>query len=482
MSDILQKIHRLGKPEIFFRLLGVVYFFAFSSLAFQILGLIGSQGILPVHNFLEVVKSEYGRAGYYLVPTAFWVSSSDFSLQLCCGAGIFLSLLLISGFLTFSSLPKCLKPAGLFLLWFFYLSLVTAGQEFMVFQWDSLLLEMGFLSFILAIHFIFTESSTGVVFLFRFLLFRLMFMSGVVKLLSGDPSWRDLTALSYHYETQPLPTWIAWYLHLLPQWIHQVCVAIVFIIETILPFFIFFPWKWRRWAFAGFVVLQVSIIVTGNYGFFNWLTLLLCLTLLPSFKLARQSLKSRFGLRRVSFQSAIGLLVVLGITRIYGQGWGWSAVPYPLRKVLSVSEPFALVNSYGLFAVMTRTRKEIIVEGSDDAKYWVEYSFKWKPVNITQAPQFIAPHQPRLDWLFWFAALSDYSKTPWISAFFYKILQGSQPVLNLLNESSFAAKPPKYLRAMIYEYEFSSLTEKRELGVWWRRKNPRFFSPILSLR
>jgi len=261
---------------LFLRLLGLIYLCAFASLWGQLRALIGSHGLLPAVDYLRAVEAATGPARFWALPTLAWLNASDAFIQLLCGAGIVLALLLIVGLLPIPALA---------LLWLAYLSLVNIGQDFLSFQWDALLLETGFLAMFWAPNGVFPRlkheapPSLGAVWLLRWLLFRLMFFSGVVKLASGDPAWRDLTALSYHYQTQPLPTPLAWYLYQLPLSFHKLSTALTLAVELIVPFAIFAPRRLRLLGAAVLISLQVLIMASGNYAFFNLLAIVLCLTL-----------------------------------------------------------------------------------------------------------------------------------------------------------------------------------------------------------
>ena len=264
---------------VFLRLLGAIYLIAFASLSVQVIGLIGEEGILPVSHYLEVVQESRGSEAYRILPTLCWLNSSDAMLQVLCWGGTVLALLLSLGV---SSVPV------LVLLWVFYLSLSVAGQTFLSFQWDTLLLETGFLAIFYAPTQLLPRPSTErrpsvvVRWLLWFLLFKLMFLSGITKVVSQDATWSDWTALTYHYETQPIPTGTSWFMHQFPDWFQKLSCGMMYFIEIITPFVIFVPPRWRvvRWVTAGVLIgLQLMILLTGNYGFFNWLSIVLCLTL-----------------------------------------------------------------------------------------------------------------------------------------------------------------------------------------------------------
>jgi lipase maturation factor 1 len=460
---------------LFLRTLGAVYLFAFASFAVQAAGLIGSHGISPVAEYLRSLREYYG-AVYWQVPTLFWVNAGDGMIKAVGIAGICLSVLLVLG------LRWRILRVALFML---YLSLVTAGQEFMGYQWDALLLEAGFLAILLG-------SSPIVVWLYRWLLFRLMFLSGAVKLASGDPSWRHFTALPVHYVTQPLPTPVAWYVYQLPAWFQRGSVGFVFLVELVVPFLIFAPRRVRFLAARAMVALQILILLTGNYAFFNVLTISFCLFLIDdSFfrrvlpKTVSSSVTSATTYERspVWSRAACGAfaafaLFVGGFQVARTFGLRWSLADATIRTV----SPLQIINSYGLFAVMTTTRPEIVIEGSNDGVTWLAYEFKYKPGDLTRRPAWVAPHQPRLDWQMWFAALGDYQSDPWIVRFMARLLQGSPEVLGLLGRNPFPEGAPHYVRAMLYLYRFTSPAERRSTGAWWKRELKGVYVPAVSLR
>ena len=464
-----------------------------------------------------VEQKDIGLERYHLLPTLCWFSASDGFLRLLCAAGCALSILLIAN----------IAPAPcLFLLWLIYLSLASVCSVFLSFQWDALLLETGFLAIFFAPLQFFPgwlkspEPSRVVLWLLRWLLFRLMFESGMVKLISGDPTWRNLTALNFHYETQPLPTWVGWYAHQLPESVQKFCVAAMFTIELAVPFFIFLP---RRVRFAGcwlLILLQVVILLTGNYCFFNLLTIALCLLLLDDAAIRKSGSgknggaswpgKYSTGIGEIRWKKlwvtlpcrprrpapvedadGVGLfgsmlplaVVVLLVTvpQVWEMVHGVRARSAWPEAVGDWLRPFSSVNSYGLFAVMTTTRPEIIIEGSNDGKTWQAYEFKYKAGDLQHRPAFVAPHQPRLDWQMWFAALGNYRQNPWFVEFCRRLLEGSPDVLKLMGRNPFPAAPPRYLRAVLYEYHFSNFQQRREQGVWWRRELRGEYLPPVSL-
>jgi hypothetical protein len=469
--------------RLFLRLLGVVYLAAFLSLWVQVHGLIGSRGILPIGEYLADVRTVTGLERYALVPTLCWLDPGDRFLDGLCGGGVVLSGLLILG----------VAPAPvLLLLWTFYLSLTVAAQEFLGYQWDNLLLEAGLLSIFFAPPQLCPRldreapPSPLLLWLLRWLLFRLVFGSGVAKLLSGDPTWRDLTALSYHYETQPLPTWTSWYMHQLPEWFQAPSVLFTFAAELLVPLGYFGPRRVRHLACAVTVALQLLIAATGNFGFFNLLTIVLCLPLLDDdcFPARWRARVGTDGPRRRgwprwllgAFTAVIVALSVLmflpGGHRLHGPGW--------LTQASRLALSFRSVNRYGLFAVMTTRRPEIIVEGSDDGVTWLAYEFRWKPGNVRRAPAFTGPHLPRLDWQMWFAALQDYRENPWLERFLQRLLEGSPDVVGLLGHNPFPEQPPRFVRAVLYDYHFTDSATRAQTGAWWQRQKLGLYAPVLQ--
>jgi predicted DCC family thiol-disulfide oxidoreductase YuxK len=480
--------------QIFARGLGLIFFCAFLSLEVQLLGLLGSRGIMPASEFLAAAHEQLGSSASLEAPSIFWLGNSDGTLTGACLAGIVLSGVMIGGF--------CPGACAL-LCWGLYLSFCSIGSPFLDFQWDTLLLETALLA---AIYLPWrlrpkwneiSRLSTLGRWLLWWLTFRLMFESGVVKLSSGDPTWRDLTALTYHYETQPLPLWTAWYAAQSPLWILKAETVTVYFIEIVVPFLIFAPRRLRRSAALAMIGLQVVILATGNYAFFNWLTILLCIPLLDDlfwparwrrFLLGSDHPKSA-GVRWLPWLFAVPsvLLVVVTGAQLGGSlsagneeegeilhGIGrfthlatLSILPsnWP-RSVATAVSPWRSFNSYGLFRVMTTERREIIVEGSNDGEHWRTYEFRWKPGDVLARPRLVAPHQPRLDWQMWFAALGDIRENMWFVRFLGCLFRGSPDVLALLENNPFPDHPPRYLRAEIYHYHFTHFGDG---AAWWRR-------------
>jgi predicted DCC family thiol-disulfide oxidoreductase YuxK len=488
---------------IFLRALGLIYLVAFVSLWTQITGLIGHNGILPTDQFMASAQQQCDLRGiglerFYLLPTLSWFDASDGFLNFQCAAGTVLAILLIIG----------IAPAPcLAFLWLIYLSLATVGRDFLGFQWDNLLLEAGFLAIFFSPLQLLPKLSREpppsrmILWLLRLLLFKLMFSSGCVKLLSGDPNWRNLTALTFHYQTQPLPTWLGWYANQLPLAFQKFSCAAMFAIEIGAPFVILAPRRIRFLGCAALVSLQVLILLTGNYTFFNFLAIALCLLLLDDFVLQRiiplhlhrllppnsQLIASQPSTLNRRWPHAITVplaVVVLAISlfQMISMFGVRSSLLAPAAMLDGMLMPLRTVNSYGLFAVMTTERREIIVEGSDNGTTWRTYEFKYKPGDVDRRPGFVEPFQPRLDWQMWFAALGDYQQNPWFVGFCDRLLQGSPEVLALLAKNPFPGHPPKFVRAKFYNYHFTDAVERRVTGAWWRRELMGEYLPPVSVR
>ncbi len=477
--------------------IAIVYAIAFVSLAVQIEGLYGSRGILPAEGFVRMLGERFGDAAWREQPTLFlWLGTSDAMLEGVCWAGAGFAGLLFVGVMPTLSAAAC---------WVLYLSLFQIGRVFLGFQWDILLLEAGFLAIFLAPPRLRQradydpEPPRVAVWMIRWLLFRLMFASGLVKLLSDDPAWWNLTALEYHYWTQPLPTWTAWLASQLPALVQRASCALMFVIELGVPWFIFGTRRMRLTAFALLVLLQILIAATGNYTFFNLLTAVLCLSLLDDDALA--ALRARVWPRRVqkgvwpgdeprwrslrhagfalSVAAALPLAVAGGALMV-ARFAGFAVLPAPVASLVQALAPWHLTSSYGLFSVMTKTRREVVLEGSLDGKEWREYEFRWKPGDVARMPEFVAPHQPRLDWQMWFAALGDWKRSPWLVEVERRLLDGSPAVLALFAADPFDGERPRQVRAVLYDYRFTGMTEWQETGAWWTRRYLGPYSPVVS--
>jgi uncharacterized membrane protein YphA (DoxX/SURF4 family) len=479
----------VGPPEyrlvrwLFLRLLGGTFFIAFTSLGRQVLGLYGARGISPVKEWMGSERLRaLGPERFHLIPSVFWLGASDEALVRGCRTGQLLSLALM-----FNVAPRISAA----LLWGLYLSYAAAGREFLSFQWDVLLLEMGLLGVVTAPSGLRPgpgrdAPSALEVALFRVLLFRLYLGSGLSKLQSGDRTWRELTACSHYYETAPLPTRGGWYAHHLPLRAQKLSTAATLVLETAVPLLTFAPRRPRQLAFALFSLLQASIMATGNYGFFNVQSLVLGLWLLDDEALSRvlplvpaEPPRPR-PLWRTLLTSAAALpLLVLGASELLARFGLPRKSPEALERLKEWSRPLRSVNSYGLFSVMTVRRPEISIEGSDDGEQWREYVFRYKVSRLDEAPRQVAPYQPRLDWQMWFAALG--SPPGWLLSLLVRLLEGSPEVHALFAENPFPEHPPRYVRAVLYDYRMTDLATRRRTGAWWKRSELGLYVPPVAL-
>ncbi len=463
---------------LFARVLGAIFFCAFASLGLQIRGLAGARGIVPAGRWLDAVWNKYGASALWQVPTLCWFNASDTMLVLLCLLGLSLSVVLMWG--------ECFPGPCVLSTWALYLSLCWVTNPFLGFQWDALLLETALLAAVwlpwrwrpdwrhTSLR---TEAGRW---LLWWLLFRLMFESGMVKLASHDPTWRGLTALDYHFETQPLPLWTALLVHQLPELILCLSTGVMFAIELLAPFLVIAPRPWRHGAAWALIALQILIAATGNYAFFNLLTIGLCLLLFenaawparwrarfestgPKAKTAQPPPWAQFTTGMVL--ALVFLLTVQPLLASLGIVGKW---PAPFAALHRAAAPLMSFNGYGLFAVMTTSRHEIVVEGSNDGVNWRAYEFPWKPGDLNRRPRLVAPHQPRLDWQMWFAALGSVENNPWFVQFLQRLLEGSPEVLALMETNPFPESPPRYVRALVYDYHFTHFGD--DDARWWQRE------------
>ena len=468
------------------RWLAAMYLVAFLIALFQLRGLIGHDGILPADWFLGDVKRQLGARASWALPTLFWLNHSDAFMLAAVSLGALLSALALLG----------LSNAGVFaVLWLLYLSVIHVGQVFYSFGWEILLLELGILATFLAPprHFGALAPSPvplPVIWLLRWLAFRLMFGAGLIKI-RGDACWTDLTCLQFHYETQPNPSPLSWYFHQLPPAFHSGGVLFNHLVELVVPWGVFGPRKIRHIAGVLLVVFQVTLILSGNLSFLNWLTIGICLSCFDDGALLRVvPARFRAAVER-RLEAARGVVAESKLRK--RMVWGLVAVVAVLslnpivnmlstRQAMNASfEPFHLVNTYGAFGSVTRERKEIVLEGThdevlDELTEWKEYEFRCKPGDVAKRPCLITPYHYRLDWQMWFAALGDYRSQPWILRLVWELLEGNRTVAGLLLHDPFSERPPRYIRARFYLYHF---TLDRGQG-WWRRELVGEYLPPLS--
>ncbi|HVR41343.1 MAG TPA: lipase maturation factor family protein [Thermoanaerobaculia bacterium] len=448
---------------IWTRALGAIFFSAFYSLAFQIHGLIGPHGILPARDYLRAVHDALGWKAYWFVPTLLWFSASDRMLTAIVAIGIVASIAIV-----LNLWPR----ASIVVAFVCFLSFVAAAQEFSGYQSDGMLLEAAFLSLFLVprglrprlgAH---DPPSRAAIFLLQWEWFRIYFESGLVKLLSGEVQWRNLTAMDKYYENGPLPTWIGWHVQQLPHAFHAATALLTLIVELVVVWLLFVPHSRARLiAFAITTPLQIGIILTANYAFLNYLVLSLGFLLLDD-GVARSSLPvaRRRPIAVVALPLAFTLTILIFL----------SPSSFPARLV----EPFRIVNNYGLFAVMTRARYEIEFQGTRDGKTWIAYPFRSKPQDPREAPHIFAPYQPRFDWNLWFASLGTFENNLWVVNVQERLLQNEPSVLHLFRANPFRERPPVAVRAVIWQYWFTTRDERRRTGTWWRRELLGEYAPV----
>ncbi|MGB7283495.1 MAG: lipase maturation factor family protein [Candidatus Acidiferrum sp.] len=518
---------------IFLRALGLIYFSAFFSLVFQIRGLIGPEGILPAGAYLKSIGDQVGFARYWYAPTILWFSSGSHALVALCWVGMAASALLV-----FNLWPR----AMLVICFVCFLSFVSATGDFSGYQSDGMLLEAGFLSlFFVPSGFRPRLGMTrppvrAALYLLLWEWFRIYFESGVAKIMGGDPEWRNFTALDEYYQNGPLPTWIGWYVQHLPHWFHATTAFFTLALELVLIWTAFLPRRIRIALFFVVTPWQIGIILSANYTFLNYLVLMLGFLLLDdrflmqffpakwrkplldrapasglepsslgadalsileaqaspsataatngtaakkdSFRDNWEKLRSHLSPVRVTF--AAFLLTWIFYAATVQMVWMIYPVPFPTTPV-SLLDPFRIANRYGLFAVMTRGRYEIEFQGSNDGKTWVAYPFRFKPQALDKAPGIYAPYQPRFDWNLWFASLGDWRDNALVLHTERRLLSNDPDVLALFAANPFPQAPPQQVRAVLWQYWFTSMAEKKEHGLWWRRQFLGLYAPAIEL-
>ncbi|MEE2657617.1 MAG: lipase maturation factor family protein [Candidatus Latescibacterota bacterium] len=483
---------RLDPPELdyrltrwlFLRLLGLIYSCAFYVLLFQLEPLIGRNGLLPVRLYLDRFGASGG--GFFELPSLMWLHSGDGFMLALATFGLGLSLLLLVGYAT---------GAHLLALWFLYTSFVNVGQLFYGYGWEILLLETGFLAVFLCPfvgdgwrHRSLAPERT-VLWLLRWLLFRVMFGAGLIKI-RGDACWTDLTCLLYHYESQPIPNPISPLLHHMPAWFHAAGVLFNHLVELVAPFLLFATPR-VRWVGAGLIaVFQMILIVSGNLAFLNHLTIAVCVAGFDD-RLWVQVLPARFVSWVRTPNASVGPPVPKAPRR-------WAAavlllvVAYlsinPVTNLLSSRQAMNtsfdrlhLVNTYGAFGSVGKVRNEVILLGTTDPKpgphsEWKEYEFNCKPGDPTRRPCWMSPYHYRVDWQIWFAAMTDYRTQPWIVHFAYKLLVADPGALGLLARDPFNGERPTALRADLYRYRFAPVGDT----AWWLRERIGEYLPLLQ--
>jgi hypothetical protein len=462
---------------IWLRALGLIFLSAFYSLAFQITGLIGPRGILPAGEYLAEVHSVFAMPkALWFAPTLFWISSTDTALLAVTLLGAAASV-----FLVLNLAPRvCVAVAGVC-----FLSFIGAAQDFASYQSDGMLLEAGFISYFLAPRGLrprlgATDPAPRLaIFLLVWEWFRIYFESGVVKLLSGDAQWRAFTAMDHYYENGPLPTWIGWYVQQrLSHGFHAFTVVLIFLFELVIVWCAFLPRRFRLACFFLATFFQMGIILTANYAFLNYIVLCLGVLLLDDrfLRLPKPPAEPK----PTSWPVRIALGWILYATIVLAPGIS-HLLPRPLLWPAIALEPFRIANRYGLFAVMTSDRYEIEFQGSRDGVSWEPYPFRYKPQDPVRPPGIYAPYQPRFEWNLWFASLGQWREYSWVLRTELRLLEGSPTVLRLFARDPFPDRPPAYVRAVRWQYWFTTPEEKRTTGAYWRRQEKGLYAPELHL-
>jgi lipase maturation factor 1 len=524
---------RLIPRWLFLRALGVIYFSAFFSLLFQIRGLLGPSGILPAKDYLEAVTHAAGNLRYWYAPTLLWLNSGSHMLMGLCWVGLIASVLLLANIWPRGALAICFVC---------FLSFAGAASEFAGYQSDGMLLEAGFISLFLAppgfrpglarSH----PPIRASVFLLLWEWFRIYFESGVAKIASGDPQWRHLTAMDEYYQNGPLPTWIGWYVQHLPHWFHAATAFGTLMLELVLVWLLFLGRRGRIICFLIVTPWQIGVILTANYAFLNYLVLALGIFLLddrfllqyvparwrgkltmrlaalpltstgaaPAFEsrsilqpeqtdateageIRQNAHRAEWTRWRRQFHSLkLAAIAIVFLWLFYASTVElvWMIVPgFPLPSSPVVAlEPFRIAERYGLFAVMTPARYEIEFQGSNDGgKTWTPYPFRFKPQDVLKPPRIFAPYHPRFDWNLWFASLGDWRSNPIVPRTEKHLLNGDKDALSLFAGNPFPDKPPRRVRALLWQYWFTSVKEKRETGAWWKRESRGLYAPTLEI-
>lgn len=494
--------NRLFPRWIFLRLLGCIVISAFWPLLFQIRGLMGTDGILPVHDFLQAVTEQMAGKRFWFAPTVLWWHNGNHALTALCWIGM-----LAGAALVLNLWPR----VSIFIALLCYMSFVAAAQDFSGYQSDGMLLEALFISIFFAPAGLrpglgaASPPSRASLFLLQWEWFRIYFESGMVKLLSGDPQWHNLTAMDGYYQNGPLPTCVGYYIAHLPHRFHAGTALATLIMELVVVWMLFLPRRWRIVCFFIVTPWEMAVILTANYTFLNYIVLVLGVLLLDDRFLERcvprrfraipidpmfatlsvtesPAARARHGLALAhTTAGAVMLTWIFYATTVEMINMPLGMTPFSRDPIVAL-EPFRIANRYGLFAVMTNGRYEIEFQGSNDGGSWTPYPFRYKPQELDARPRIYAPWQPRLDWNLWFASLGDWHSYPIVPLTETRLLAGSPDVLGLFASNPFRNAPPKYVRAVIYQYWFTSLAEKRATGDWWKRQYMGVYAPVITRR
>jgi lipase maturation factor 1 len=491
---------RLIARWIFLRSLAAIYFSAFLSLAFQIKALIGPNGILPAQQYLSAIeRAVEGAQRFWYAPSLFWISSSSAMLMVVTWLGLVASVLAF-----FNLWPRL----NFFVCFVCFLSFVSSASDFASYQSDGMLLEAGFIVLFFAPPGVLPgwgathPPSRASLILLLWEWFRIYFESGMVKLLSGDPQWRHFTAMDDYYQNLPLPSWPGWYVGHLPHWFHAAATGGTLLMEFCVVLLMFFPRRARIVCFLIVTPWEIVVILTGNYAFLNYIVLCLGVLLLDDTTLSRviprrfrpeavgatdddtavaASSRSRAAQLKI-FSVAVRAALLTWIayaTTIELVGMAIRPAAFFEAPVIAL-EPFRIANQYGLFAVMTRGRYEIEFQGSNDNQNWTPYLFRYKPQALDERPGVYAPYQPRFEWNLWFASLGNWEQNQIVPFTEARLLVQDVDVLNLFRGNPFPQSPPRYVRAVLWQYWFTSMEEKHRTGNWWRRSFMGQYAPTLS--
>jgi hypothetical protein len=449
-----------------------IYLVAFLVALRQFRPLLGERGLMPAPQYLRATT-------FWQTPSLFHLHYSDRALAAVSWVGIAVSAALLIGLPQAAPLPVTMLAWAV--LWLLYLSIVNIGQTFYSFGWESLLCEAGFLAIFLGNDA--TAPPALVLIAFRWLAFRVEFGAGLIKM-RGDQCWRDLTCLDYHHETQPMPNPLSWWFHRVPKRLHRLEVLGNHFAQLIVPFGLFFPQPVAGLAAAYMILTQLYLVVSGNYAWLNWLTIVAAAAALPDvfFDLVLPVAPAS-GLQPAWFAAAvIGLAAVIAVLSY----WPVRNLLGPRQLMNASFNQFHIVNTYGAFGSVTRHRDEVVIEGTEDsdptdASAWREYEFKGKPGDPMRRPPQWAPYHLRLDWLMWFLPLSPGYGEVWFIRFIDRLLRNDPAILGLLRRNPFPDRPPATIRAHLYRYRYTTWSERRQTGGWWVRQPIGEYLPPVAL-
>lgn len=452
-----------------------IYLLGFIAAAVQFRALIGERGILPIPRFLA-------RQSFWRTPSLFHLRYSDRLFSAVAWLGAALSAAVVAG--AADAVPLWAAMVMWLALWVLYLSIVNVGQTWYSFGWESLLLETGFLMIFVGNHDVAPPVLT--LWMVRLLLFRVEFGAGLIKM-RGDPCWRDLTCLYYHHETQPMPGPLSWFFHHLPKPLHRIEVAGNHFAQLIVPFGLFAPQPVASVAAAIIVVTQLWLVASGNFAWLNWVTIVLAFSAIDDASIAtvlpNGLVPAHAGPTPPWF---IGLVVAVTAAVVFMSYWPVANMLSSRQRMNMSFNSFHLVNTYGAFGSIGRIRREVVLEGTDEAvitaqTVWQEYEFKGKPGAPRRLPRQWAPYHLRLDWLMWFAAISPGYAQPWLRPLLQRLLENDRPTLRLLRHNPFPDAPPRFVRAQLYQYRFTTPAELRRDRAWWHRALIGGYVPPMSL-